>query len=132
MISVPMEVSVALGLLAPVISLAGGTAAIARVGMKPVLGNREAPLELAGWVGRASRAFSNLLENLVPFAIVAFALQAAGLSSGLSDAAALAFLIARIGNALAYILGIQGLRTLLYNAGVAATFVTAAPLLSAL
>ena len=96
------------------------------------MGNREGVPALTGWVGRADRAHQNALDNLLPFAVVAFALQAAHLSTGLSRTAALAFLVARLVHGLAYLLGIQGVRTLAWNIGLAATFVAALPLIGVL
>jgi uncharacterized MAPEG superfamily protein len=87
---------------------------------------------VTGWVGRAARAHANALENLLPFAVVAAAIQLAGVSNGWSQAAALTFLGARLVHGLAYLLGIQGVRTLAWNIGFAATIATAVPLLSVL
>jgi uncharacterized MAPEG superfamily protein len=105
---------------------------IAPVGLPTILGNRENVPELTGWVGRAQRAHWNALENLVPFAVIAIAVQLAGASTEISRFAALTFLAARVVHGLTYVAGIPVVRTLAWNVGFAATLATALPLFSRL
>ena len=112
--------------------LAFGVGAIRPLGLRTILGNRENVASPTGWVGRAERAHKNALENLLPYAIIAFALQAAGTSMALSQGAALVFLAARLVHGLSYLAGIQGIRTLAWNVGIIATFAVALPLLGVL
>lgn len=127
-----VSVAVVVGLFTMFLVFAFAMGAIRPLGMKTIMGNREDVPPLTGWVGRAQRAHQNALENLLPYAVVAFALQAADVSTWLSQTAALVFLGARITHGLSYLAGIQGVRTLSWNVGFAATVAAAIPLLGLL
>lgn len=92
-----------------------------QVGMPVVSGNREAAPEPVGMAGRGVRAHRNLLENLVPFAIVVLVAHAASVSNGMTVVGAWLFLGARIVHAVTYLAGITGIRTLAYIASVIGT-----------
>ena len=123
------QVALALAGFALVLPLIYGPGAIAQLGLATVLGPREGLAEPAGWVGRALRAHRNLIENLIPFAVVALLLQVTGRTSNLSELAAYAFLAFRLLHAFSYVLNIKGVRTLVYQAGVVAPLLAALPLL---
>jgi len=92
-----------------------------QVGFPGVSGNREDVPEPTGAAGRGLRAHRNLIENLVPFAIAVMLAHAAGVSNTLTVAGAEIFLGARLVHAVTYSLGITGIRTLAYIAGVVGT-----------
>ncbi len=80
------------------------------------------PPELAAmpaWVHRAHRAHLNMIEQLVPFAVVVLIAHAAGVSSGLTATAAAAFFWVRLAHAAGMITGLARfpLRPILYSAG---------------
>lgn len=124
------EVSAAVGaaLFTLLLVILFSVGSIAAVGLPTLLGNRENMPEFTGWLGRAQRAHANALENLVPFAIIAIAVQLSGVSNQISAIASLVFLGARIVHGLVYIAGLTVLRTVAWNVGVASTFATALPL----
>lgn len=94
-----------------------------QVGAAGLIGNRENLPKPEGAAGRGARAHSNLVENLVPYTAVVLAAQAAGVSNRVTATAAIVFVVARVLHAAFYLLGITGLRTLAYVAGVVATAV---------
>src|SRR5262245_36429947 len=57
--------------------LIAATGANQRVGLPTLAGNREGLPEFTGWVGRATRAHLNMLENLVLFAALVLIAAAA-------------------------------------------------------
>lgn len=79
------------------------------------------------WIHRSYRAHQNLLEQLLPFAIVVLVAQSLGVSTGVTQAAALAFLVLRIGHAVGMITGVATfpVRPLLFVAGWATILVIA-------
>ena len=89
-------------------------------GLPTMVGNREHFAPGTGWVGRAHRAHLNLVENLVPFAILALCVVVANRTSPTTALAAQLFFYARLGHAVVYIAGIPWLRTLAYALGVVA------------
>jgi uncharacterized MAPEG superfamily protein len=66
-------------------------------------------------------AHHDLIENLVPFAIVALALEATARTSVLSEGASLAVLALRLTHVASCILDLGGLWTFAHQAGVVAT-----------
>lgn len=130
--SIEVSVAVVTALFTLLLVLAFAMGAIGPMGMKTIMGNRENVPAMTGWVGRAQRAHANAVENLLPFAVIAIAVQLANVSNGLSQTAALIFLVARLIHGITYFAGVQGARTLAWNAGFAATIATALPLLSVL
>jgi uncharacterized MAPEG superfamily protein len=80
-------------------------------------GNRDAPLEVPPWVGRARRAHANLVENLAPFAALVLVAHVAGKANATTALGAQLFLAARIGHLIVYLLGIPVLRTLVFSVG---------------
>ncbi|MFN7610385.1 MAG: MAPEG family protein [bacterium] len=119
--------AVAAALLTSLLVLPLSLGAVGPIGLPTLLGNRENMPELTGWRERARRAHANALESLLPFAIVAIAVQLADASNEISRLASLAFLAARVIHGLSYLSGVLGLRTLAWNAGLIATFATVFP-----
>lgn len=87
-------------------------------GLYIVAGNREDFPPGKGWVGRAHRAHLNLVENLIPFAALVLAAQAAGKADGWSALGAQIFFFSRLGHAVVYTIGLPWLRTLAYLGGL--------------
>jgi uncharacterized MAPEG superfamily protein len=54
------------------------SAAIAQVGLLPLVGNRESLPAFEGWAGRAQPAHRNMLESLIIFAALVLVAQFAG------------------------------------------------------
>ena len=61
--------------------------------------------EMRPWVHRAFRAHQNLLETLIPFAAVVLVAHVAGVSTGVTVAAAIAFFWIRVAHAVGMISG---------------------------
>ena len=83
------------------------------------LGNRENIPDVAGWGGRAQRAYVNMSESLLPFAclvLIAYSLDRTGELSALG---AQIFLLSRLAHALLYVMGVKILRSLAYFGGIA-------------
>lgn len=107
--------STVLCLLIPFVSLAG----LMRTpgGSAWGFGNRDAPLEVAPWVGRARRAHANMVENLAPFAALVLVAHVAGKANATTAMGAELFVIARIAHLVVYVIGIPVLRTLIFSVG---------------
>ena len=100
--------SAALTLLLAVIAASGATL---EVGLPRIAGNREKMPEMSSWVGRAGRAHSNMLENLILFAILVFAARLVNVSNAMTLLGAQLFFWGRLAHAIIYIIGIPWLRT---------------------
>jgi uncharacterized MAPEG superfamily protein len=113
----PIELSTELQLLVWAVALCVVQMVIAasganfQVGLPRLAGNREAMPEITGWAGRAQRAHRNMVENLVLFAALVLAAQAAGVSNGMTVLGAQLFFWARLAYAIVYLIGIPWLRT---------------------
>jgi uncharacterized MAPEG superfamily protein len=92
-----------------------------QVGTAGLSSNREGVADPTGAAGRGLRAHRNLIENLVPFAIAVLVAHVLGISNAMTAAGALVFLAARLVHAVSYFLGITGVRTLAYLAGLVGT-----------
>ena len=82
-----------------------------QVGLPALAGNREDLPAITGWAGRARRAHSNMLENLVVFAIVVLVAHLAGKANATTALGAAMFFWARLAYAVIYVAGIAWLRT---------------------
>jgi len=100
--------SVALTLVLAVIAVSGATL---EVGLPRLAGNREKMPEMSDWAGRAARAHSNMLENLVLFAVLVIAARLANVSNAMTLLGAQLFFWGRVAHAIIYIIGIPWLRT---------------------
>ncbi len=107
--------AVALAFIQVVVAAFG---AMRQVGLPILAGNRENIPDILGWAGRAARAHRNLLENLVLFAALVLAAQAAGISNAITVLGAQLFLWARVAYAVLYIAGIPWARTAAWAASV--------------
>jgi uncharacterized MAPEG superfamily protein len=86
--------------------------------MATLAGNREVPVEGQAWVGRAQRAYRNMLEGLLPFAAVVLAAAAADISNPATVLGAQLFFYARVAYAVIYVAGIPWLRTVVWTVGL--------------
>lgn len=100
--------SAALTVVLAVIAASGATL---EVGLPRLAGNRENMPEMSGWAGRAARAHSNMLENLVLFAILVLVARAVNVGNGMTLLGAQLFFWGRVAHAVLYIAGIPWLRT---------------------
>jgi uncharacterized MAPEG superfamily protein len=82
------------------------------LGIPRATGNRERLGELLGWPGRARRAHSNMIENMVLFAPLIIIADIAGRDNGMTERGAELFFWARLAYAVIYVAGIPYLRTL--------------------
>lgn len=82
-------------------------------------GNRDRPLDVAPWVGRAERAHANLIENLAPFAILVLVAHVAGKANDTTALGATLFFWGRVAHAAVYVAGIPYLRTAAFFVGTA-------------
>lgn len=90
-------------------------AAIAQIGILPLVGNRENLPTFEGWAGRAQRAHRNMMESLIIFAALVLAAQIAGKTNAMTAIGAQLFFFARLVYAPVYVIGIPGLRTALWG-----------------
>ena len=117
-------------LLAVAQLLVASAGTFTRIGLGSAVGNRDdMPSEFPGWVGRARRAHANVLENLVIFAILVIAAHLADRNNDMTALGALVFFWARVGFAVAYVLGITWVRSLLWFAGFVGMLLIALQLL---
>src|SRR5512140_767234 len=85
--------SVALAFVQVLVAVQG---ALMQVGLPALAGNREPPVECAGWAGRAQRAQRNMVENLLLFAPLVLVAVVAGRTNAMTLLGAQIFLWARI------------------------------------
>jgi uncharacterized MAPEG superfamily protein len=104
--------STALALIQMILAV---SAAIAQVGLFPLVGNRENLPALEGWAGRAQRAHRNMLESLIVFAALVLVAQFAGKTNAATAHGAQLFFWARLAYAPAYVIGVPWLRTALWG-----------------
>ena len=88
-------------------------------GVPTMAGNREGQPEFTGWVGRAYRAHRNMLENIILFAILVLVGQAAGKSNDQTRLGAELFFWARVAYVPCYVLGLVGIRSLVWGVSAA-------------
>jgi uncharacterized MAPEG superfamily protein len=93
-------------------------------GIADAVGYPENPKPQAAWATRLQKAHGNAVENLVVFAALVLAAQAAGVSNETTVFAAKMYFWARLVHAVAYTLAWPWVRTLAFAAGFAsqATF----------
>ncbi len=90
-------------------------AAIAQVGLLPLVGNRDNLPVLDGWAGRAQRAHRNMLESLFIFAVLVLVAQFASRTNAMTALGAQLFFWSRLAYAPVYVIGIPWLRTALWG-----------------
>ncbi len=102
------------------------------VGLNTLAGNREGLGEITGWAGRAKRAHSNMIENMVLFAALVLITAVAGKASAMTAMGAMIFFWARLAYAVIYVAGIPWLRTLAWFVSVIGMAMIAWELLKAM
>ena len=89
-------------------------------GVHYVMGNRDdGPGQDHPAIGRLARTVNNSIEAAVLFVPLVLAAQLLGVSNMLTQYGAISFVAARLAYAVLYPLGVKGLRTLAWNAGLA-------------
>ena len=86
-------------------------------GIVDTVGYPENPKPQSSWARRLMKAHANAVENLVIFPALVLAAQAAGVSSGLTAAACVAYFWARVAHLAAYAFAVPWVRTLAFTAG---------------
>jgi len=94
-------------------------------GLMDTVGYPDNPKPQSLWAKRMKSAHANAVENLVVFAALVLAAQAAGISNGVTVAACALYFWARIVHFLAYALRISWIRTLAFVAGFVAQMMIA-------
>ncbi len=87
-------------------------------GLPYALGNRDDAAALPVWGERAVRAQRNLLEYLLPFAVLVLVAHAAGVSNEATERGAMLFFWGRVVHASVYVAGIPYVRTLAFVASL--------------
>lgn len=108
-------------ILTPYIGVVG--LSLQRGGFAWGIGNRDQPFAVPAWIERARRTHANLVENLLPFAILVLVAHVSGRADSTTATAATAFFIIRVAYTVIYVAGIPAVRTLVYGAGVLAEVV---------
>lgn len=85
-----------------------------------VLTDRSQPLAQYGFAGRAARTLQNNLESAAMVTPLALIIEMKGNGTQIAAAAAVVYLLARIGFTLSYWLGINALRSACWAVGLAA------------
>ena len=86
-------------------------------GIPDTVGYPENPRPQSPWARRLMKAHANAVENLVVFAALVLAAQAAGVSNGTTAGAAMVYFWARVVHPIAYALAVPWLRTLAFTVG---------------
>jgi uncharacterized MAPEG superfamily protein len=108
--------SAALAFIQMLIATSG---AALQVGLPKLAGNRQGLPPLSGWAGRADRAYKNMLENLLLFAVLVLAVEVTNKDDEMTGLGAQVFFWARCVYAIVYIGGVPWLRTIVWAASVA-------------
>ncbi len=112
----------ATGLLAFALVLPPLVALTRRSGWRTAFGNREDLPPLPEWANRAARAQRNMIDTLVPFAVIVLGVQMAGVSNEQTHLGAALFFWGRVAHAAVYIAGIPYVRTLAFLVSVSGLF----------
>lgn len=120
MTSLPIELEMLLwsALLYVAQVLLPATAIDAKEGVAFGLSNREIRPEKSAWIARAERAFGNMSESLLPFAIIVLVAQSSGQTGETSAMGAMVFFFSRLLYAVLYPLGITVFRSLAWAGGL--------------
>lgn len=100
-------------------------------GFTDTLGYPDAPKPQSRWAARLIKAHANGVENLVVFATLVLAAQAAGISNEVTAAAAILYFWSRVAHVVAYALAIPWARTVAFLGGVVGQLMVASQLLGA-
>jgi uncharacterized MAPEG superfamily protein len=101
-------------------------------GLTDTVGYPDNPKPQSLWATRLKKAHVNAVENLVIFATLVLAAQAAGVSNGLTADASIAYFWARVVHPVAYTFALPWVRTLAFAVGFVAQVIFARVLLGAL
>jgi uncharacterized MAPEG superfamily protein len=94
-------------------------------GIMDTVGYPQSPKPQSAWANRMKAAHTNAVENLVVFAALVLAANAASIGNGATATACMVYFWARVVHLLAYTLAIPWLRTLAFVAGFACQAVLA-------
>jgi uncharacterized MAPEG superfamily protein len=89
-------------------------------GLADAVGYPAQPKPQSPWAQRLMKAHANAVENLVVFAALVLAAQAAGISNGATATACIVYFWARVVHALAYTFAVPWVRTLAFGVGFVA------------
>jgi uncharacterized MAPEG superfamily protein len=89
-------------------------------GLADAVGYAAQPKPQSPWAQRLMKAHANAVENLVVFAALVLAAQAAGISNGATATACIVYFWARVVHALAYTFAVPWVRTLAFAVGFVA------------
>lgn len=113
-----MMMLIASAVLTVLLALPYSTGFMLTRGIYVMAGNREDFPPGTGWIGRAHRAHLNMVENMVPFAVLVLGAAVAGKADAWTALGAQVFFYCRIAHAVVYIAGVPWLRTLAWVGGV--------------
>jgi uncharacterized MAPEG superfamily protein len=99
-------------------------------GVADAVGYPENPKPQSPWARRMMAAHSNAVENLVVFAALVLAAQAAGVSNGVTVMACTVYFWARVVHLASYTFGVPLVRTLAFAVGFGAQIALAWQLLA--
>ncbi len=102
---------------------------IATRGLRVAVGYADHPRPQSAWAQRLLKAHANAIENLVVFAALVLAANAAGISNAAIGQAAIVYFWARVVHALAYTFAVPWVRTLAFTVGFVAQALIALQLL---
>ena len=86
-------------------------------GIPDTVGYPDNPRPQSLWARRLMKAHDNAVENLVVFAALVLAANAAGISGGVVATAAIVYFWARLAHVIAYALALPWVRTLAFTVG---------------
>lgn len=99
--------------------MVAAVAANRQVGSMRLVGNRDDPVVLTGFAGRAGRAYRNTLETLPLFIALVLIAQVSGRADATTALGSLLFFWGRVAHWLIYLAGIPIARTLAWIVSVA-------------
>jgi uncharacterized MAPEG superfamily protein len=105
-------------LLTFAIIMVHASAAILQFGLMPLAGSRDDIGEPSVFVARAQRLSRNMQENLLLFAALVLAANAAGISNDMTVAGAQIFVAGRVAHAVIYLAGWPYVRPLAWGVAV--------------
>lgn len=107
--------SVALAFVQMLVAVSG---AMLQFDLSDIAGNRQNLPPATSWAGRAQRAHRNMLENLVPFAILVLVTEITNKNNAMTGYGVQLFFWARVLYAVIYVIGLPWLRTAVWAISV--------------
>jgi uncharacterized MAPEG superfamily protein len=86
-------------------------------GLPPTVGYPDTPPPQSPWARRLIKAHLNAVENLVVFAVLVLAAHGLGISTPVTEQAAIVYFWARVAHTIAYTLAIPWVRTIAFTVG---------------